>query len=57
MPYITPSALDTIVVDFTSHCNSMCGNCSRNIGGVEVNPHMPLGHMDLKLGKTCLLRQ
>ena len=52
MPYITPSALDTIVVDFTSHCNSMCGNCSRNIGGVEVNPHMPLGHMDLKTWKN-----
>ena len=30
----------------------MCGNCSRNIGGVEVNPHMPLGHMDLKTWKN-----
>ncbi len=45
MPYLKPTDIDTITVDFTSHCNAMCGNCSRNIGGVEVNPRMPLEHM------------
>lgn len=45
MQYIPYNQLQTIVVDFTSYCNSSCGNCSRNIGGVDVNPTMPLEHM------------
>ena len=45
MPYLNPKDIDTITVDFTSYCNAMCGNCSRNIGGTEVNPQMPLEHM------------
>lgn len=47
MSYLSIQNLKTIVVDFTSHCNAMCGNCSRNIDGVTVNPNMPLGHMDM----------
>jgi len=47
MPYLNPDDVDTIVIDFTSHCNSMCGNCSRNLGGVAVNPRMPLEHMSM----------
>ncbi len=46
--------LDTVVVDFTSHCNAMCGNCSRNIEGVKVNPNMPLGHMTLDTFKRIV---
>jgi len=52
MPYLTLDTLETIVIDFTSHCNSMCGNCSRNIGGVTVNPRMPLQHMSLETWKN-----
>jgi MoaA/NifB/PqqE/SkfB family radical SAM enzyme len=52
MPYLHAKELHSIVIDFTSHCNSMCGNCSRNIGGVEVNPQMPLGHMDMETWKN-----
>ena len=44
----------TIVVDFTSHCNAMCGNCSRNIDGIKVNPNMPLGHMDMDTWKRIV---
>lgn len=51
MPYLTVDDLEAIVVDFTSHCNSMCGNCSRNLDGVTVNPRMPLQHMDLETWK------
>ena len=43
--YLDIEDIDTITVDFTAHCNAMCGNCSRNLGGVEVNPRMPLEHM------------
>ena len=43
-----------IVVDFTAHCNAMCGNCSRNIDVVSVNPHMPLSHMDLETWKKIV---
>jgi len=45
MPFLKLKDIDTVTVDFTSHCNAMCGNCARNIGGVQVNPSMPLEHM------------
>jgi len=45
MPFLQVKDIDTVTVDFTSHCNAMCGNCSRNIGGTKVNPSMPLEHM------------
>ena len=45
MPFLKLKDIDTVTVDFTSHCKAMCGNCARNIGGVEVNPTMPLEHM------------
>lgn len=48
MQYLTLEELETVIIDFTSHCNSMCGNCSRNIDGVSVNPIMPLEHMTLE---------
>ena len=51
MPYLKLNDLEAIVIDFTSHCNSMCGNCSRNIDGVTVNPRMPLEHMSLTTWK------
>jgi len=54
MPYLTADTLDAIVVDFTSHCNSMCGNCSRNLGGVKVNPSMPLSHMTMETWKNII---
>ena len=54
MPYLSIQNLKTIVVDFTSHCNAMCGNCSRNIDGVTVNPSMPLGHMDMDTWKSIV---
>lgn len=43
--YLNISDLNTIVIDVTSYCNAMCGNCCRNINGVDVNPNMPLSHM------------
>ena len=46
--------IKTFVVDFSSHCNAMCGNCSRNIDGVTVNPNMPLGHMDMDTWKRIV---
>jgi MoaA/NifB/PqqE/SkfB family radical SAM enzyme len=52
MPYLKLNDLEAIVIDFTSHCNSMCGNCSRNIDGVTVNPRMPLQHMSLETWKN-----
>ena len=54
MPFLNKQDLNTIVIDFTSHCNAMCGNCSRNIDGVKVNPHMPLGHMDMDTFKNIV---
>ena len=57
MPFLNKQDLNTIVIDFTSHCNAMCGNCSRNIDGVKVNPHMPLGHMDMDTFKILWIMQ
>ena len=57
MPYIKLNDLEAIVIDFTSHCNSMCGNCSRNIDGVTVNPRMPLEHMSLETWKKLFTPQ
>ena len=54
MPFVRKKDLKTLVVDFTSHCNAMCGNCSRNIDGVKVNPNMPLGHMDIDTWKNIV---
>ena len=54
MPYLSIQNLKTIVVDFTSHCNAMCGNCSRNIDGVTVNPNMPLQHMSMDTWKSIV---
>jgi len=54
MQFLSKQDLKTIVVDFSSHCNAMCGNCSRNIDGVKVNPNMPLGHMDLDTWKRIV---
>ena len=54
MSYLSVQNLKTIVVDFTSHCNAMCGNCSRNIDGVTVNPNMPLGHMNMDTWKKII---
>jgi MoaA/NifB/PqqE/SkfB family radical SAM enzyme len=52
--YIPFNQLQTIIVDFTSHCNSSCGNCSRNIMGAELNPKMPLQHMSLETWKKLM---
>lgn len=57
MPYLTADELKTIIVDFTSYCNAMCGNCSRNINGVEINPRMPLSHMSTKTWKKIFRRE
>jgi len=54
MHFLSKQDLKTIVIDFTSHCNAMCGNCSRNIDGVTVNPNMPLGHMDMETFKNII---
>ena len=54
MHYVSMENLNTIVVDFTSHCNAMCGNCSRNIDGIKVNPNMPLGHMTMDTWKNII---
>ena len=54
MPFVRKKDLKTLVVDFTSYCNAMCGNCSRNIDGVKVNPNMPLGHMDMDTWKNIV---
>lgn len=56
-PYIPFTQLQTIVVDFTSHCNSNCGNCSRNIMGADLNPSMPLQHMSLDTWKRLMTRE
>ena len=53
-PYIPFDQLQTIVVDFTSYCNSNCGNCSRNILGVDLNPNMPLQHMTMDTWKKLM---
>ena len=52
--YIPFTQLQTVVVDFTSYCNSNCGNCSRNIMGVELNPSMPLQHMTVDVWKKLM---
>lgn len=57
MTFIPFAQLETIAIDFTSHCNSMCGNCSRNHGGTIVNSNMPLSHMDLELWKHIMTKQ
>jgi len=54
MAFLKINNINAIVVDFTSHCNAMCGNCSRNIDGVVVNPNMPLSHMDLDTWKRIV---
>tara|TARA_B100000809_G_C15131286_1_gene528537 strand:- start:2181 stop:3194 length:1014 start_codon:yes stop_codon:yes gene_type:complete len=36
-------------VDVTSHCNSKCGGCSRNISGGETQPWLKLSHLDKEL--------
>ena len=54
MPFLKIEDLKTLIIDFTSHCNAMCGNCSRNISGVEVNPNMPLQHMSLDTWKKII---
>ena len=54
MEYIPFEQLQTIVVDFTSYCNSSCGNCSRNIMGVDINPNMPLQHMTVDTWKRLM---
>lgn len=54
MPFLKIEELKTLIIDFTSHCNAMCGNCSRNISGVDVNPNMPLDHMSLRTWKKII---
>ena len=54
MTYIPFNQLQTIVIDFTAYCNSMCGNCSRNLGGTTLNPLMPLEHMSLDSWKKLM---
>ena len=54
MPFLKIEDLKTLIIDFTSHCNAMCGNCSRNISGVELNPNMPLQHMSLDTWKKII---
>jgi hypothetical protein len=51
MTYLAIEELETVVIDFTSYCNAMCGNCSRNIKGKDINPNMPLSHMSLETWK------
>lgn len=57
MSYVDFNQLQTIIVDFTGYCNSMCGNCSRNINGVNVNPLMPLEHMSLDTWKKLMTEE
>ena len=54
MPFLKIEELKTLIIDFTSHCNAMCGNCSRNISGIEVNPNMPLEHMSFDTWKKII---
>jgi len=38
--------IDEYQIEITTHCNASCPQCPRNINGGEVNPYMPLCHLD-----------
>ena len=39
-------------LEITTYCNAACPQCPRNINGGEVNPHLPLCHLDRDLINT-----
>ena len=40
------SVIDEYQIEITSYCNAACPQCPRNINGGDINPHMPLTHLD-----------